>query len=50
MYVNTVALSRDSKGLMVDTGKVIYHVHSDEMTTTEHELHRILVGKENDNG
>ena len=49
MYINAVALSRDSKGLMVDTGKVVYHVHSDEMTTTERKFHRILVEKENDN-
>ncbi len=50
MYVKPIALSRDGKGLMVDTGKVAYHVHSDEMTPTERQLHQLLVEKENDNG
>jgi len=37
-----ISLSSDGLGLIVTTGKTEYHVHSDEMTKEEHEVHRCL--------
>ena len=37
-----ISLSQDGRGLIVTTGKVNYHVHSDEMTTEEQGVHQSL--------
>ena len=37
-----IGLSQDGLGLIVTTGKTIYHVHSDEMTKEEREVHQGL--------
>jgi hypothetical protein len=37
-----ISLSQDGRGLIVSTGRVTYHVHSDEMSTTEKAVHQSL--------